>query len=76
MKLDIIECKKCGVLFSSKNESIKSIYKKYEDMGYWGYYLDCPICKYKTIIWKDWAIDTEFLNEKFGEENYYNPNDD
>lgn len=72
MKLEIIECKGCGVLFSEENTSIKRLYKQsFSGSGQHGQYLDCPVCKSKTVIWKDWGIDYEFLKEKLGEK-YFN----
>jgi len=66
--MEIIECKKCGVLFSNSNKSIKSLYKVINGYGQHAEYLECSVCKHKTIIRKDWSFYYDDLKEIFGED--------
>jgi DNA-directed RNA polymerase subunit RPC12/RpoP len=65
--LNLCSCAKCGAVFTKENNSIKGLYREYNNCGHHGQYLDCPICEHKTIIWRDWGINYDFLKERFGE---------
>lgn len=47
--MSVQTCKCCGVVFDDGLEGVtsKHLYKSGENGGYWFYYTQCPLCRYK-----------------------------
>ena len=68
--LDICVCLNCRVLYQENMLKQKRLYQEKDGRGHHGIAFKCVCCNKYIIIWKDYGIDTEYLDKTLGENNY------